>query len=431
MNKITISLISILALATSSFGAWKKQGSGTDYPTNSTPVAGDAFLLWDAGTNTTQNLYYSSLLSTMMGSPGTIGGVTPGTAVFTGTSVTTLDVSGAATFDSIDVRSATWLDNIRITFNPGVAAAGINVGSVAADPSTLVNGDIWYNSVGNALKARINGATVSLGSGGGSMATDTLWNVAGDLAYGTGSDTSTRLGIGTVGQLLQVNAGATAPEWTSNVSVTNVATTTNVTTPLVLLNEGAAPATPAANKVTFYAKSDGLIYGKDDAGAETALSNDVAALALKAPLASPTFTGTPAAPTASAGTSTTQLASTAFVQTEVDSTRTGTHASPSTTTPLSPTWSGPTTVVWYGVGGTINLPAASGYDGRGIMIYNTGAFTVTIDPNASEAVVRDGTVQTGGVSFTLSTGAGNYVALISDGTRWVTLGYKGTLTVGS
>lgn len=38
------------------------------------------------------------------------------------------------------------------------------------------------------------------------------------------------------------------------------------------------------------------------------------ALAIKAPLASPTFTGTPAAPTASPGTSTTQLATTAFVQ---------------------------------------------------------------------------------------------------------------------
>ena len=36
-----------------------------------------------------------------------------------------------------------------------------------------------------------------------------------------------------------------------------------------------------------------------------------------ATLASPTFTGTPAAPTASAGTNTTQLATTAFVQQEV------------------------------------------------------------------------------------------------------------------
>ena len=43
-----------------------------------------------------------------------------------------------------------------------------------------------------------------------------------------------------------------------------------------------------------------------------------------APLASPTFTGTPAAPTATAGTSTTQLATTAFVETAVTNERAAT-----------------------------------------------------------------------------------------------------------
>lgn len=37
-------------------------------------------------------------------------------------------------------------------------------------------------------------------------------------------------------------------------------------------NEGAAPATPAASKVRLYAKSDGLLYSKDDAGTETLVS---------------------------------------------------------------------------------------------------------------------------------------------------------------
>lgn len=36
---------------------------------------------------------------------------------------------------------------------------------------------------------------------------------AGDLIYGTGADAVTRLGIGTAGQVLHVNSGATAPEW--------------------------------------------------------------------------------------------------------------------------------------------------------------------------------------------------------------------------
>ena len=42
------------------------------------------------------------------------------------------------------------------------------------------------------------------------------------------------------------------------------------------------------------------------------------ALGSKAPLASPTFTGTPKAPTASAGTNNTQIASTAFVKAAID-----------------------------------------------------------------------------------------------------------------
>ncbi len=150
-----------------------------------------------------------------------------------------------------------------------------------------------------------------------------------------------------------------------------------------------------------------------------------------APLASPTLTGTPAAPTAAATVSTTQIATTANVHAVADGTQTGTHASPSTANPLSPTWTGPMHTVWYGATGTINLPAAAGYTGKGILIYNTGAFTITIDSNASEVIVRDGTVQTGGVNFTLSTGAGNYVCLYCDGARWVTLGFKGTLTLGT
>src|SRR3990167_9227263 len=40
----------------------------------------------------------------------------------------------------------------------------------------------------------------------------------------------------------------------------------------IKLAEGAAAATPSANQVTVYAKADGLVYSKDDAGTETALS---------------------------------------------------------------------------------------------------------------------------------------------------------------
>ena len=40
-----------------------------------------------------------------------------------------------------------------------------------------------------------------------------LVTTAGDTLYATAADTLARLGIGTAGQILQVNSGATAPEW--------------------------------------------------------------------------------------------------------------------------------------------------------------------------------------------------------------------------
>lgn len=41
--------------------------------------------------------------------------------------------------------------------------------------------------------------------------------------------------------------------------------------PKLLFDEAAAPATPAATNVALYAKADGLLYSKDDAGVETPL----------------------------------------------------------------------------------------------------------------------------------------------------------------
>lgn len=56
-------------------------------------------------------------------------------------------------------------DNVRQTFNPGATNAGLNVGAHAGAPSSLTDGDLWYDSTATQLKARINGATVSLGAG--------------------------------------------------------------------------------------------------------------------------------------------------------------------------------------------------------------------------------------------------------------------------
>ena len=62
------------------------------------------------------------------------------------------------------------------------------------------------------------GVGISVASGTGPIPVITnsstdLITTAGDLLYGTAADTVARLGIGTAGQVLKVNSGATAPEW--------------------------------------------------------------------------------------------------------------------------------------------------------------------------------------------------------------------------
>jgi hypothetical protein len=79
----------------------------------------------------------------------------------TSPTITTPTFSGAMTFP----------DNVRQTFNPGTDNAGINVGSLAGDPTTLVNGDLWYDSASGELTARIAGNNVALADSGGTTVT--------------------------------------------------------------------------------------------------------------------------------------------------------------------------------------------------------------------------------------------------------------------
>lgn len=57
------------------------------------------------------------------------------------------------------------------------------------------------------------------------------------------------------------------------------------TTGFVEMSEIAAPSTPSAGIARIYVKSDGLFYGKDDAGTETKLSNDASTVKLNSILA--------------------------------------------------------------------------------------------------------------------------------------------------
>ena len=93
--------------------------------------------------------------------------------------------------------------------------------ATASSVAPAAAGDLVYGSGTN------DAAVLGIGTAGqvlkvNSGATAPEWGIdptadvvttAGDLIYGTAADTVTRLGIGTANQVLTVNSGATAPEW--------------------------------------------------------------------------------------------------------------------------------------------------------------------------------------------------------------------------
>lgn len=135
----------------------------------STCVVGGIFLKTGSGAG----LYACVTTNNWTGPFGTgAGGVSgPGSSTdnavvrWDGTAGTVLQDSGVTLSDT---GAFTFPDGVKQTFNPDGTTAGINDGSLAGDPSTLANGDRWYNSTTNKFRCRENGASVDcIGSGGG------------------------------------------------------------------------------------------------------------------------------------------------------------------------------------------------------------------------------------------------------------------------
>ena len=182
-------------------------------------------------------------------------------------------------------------------------------------------------------------------------------------------------GSGTVTSVAALNLGAAGNDLSSSVA-------TGTSTPVITLN---VPTASASNRGVLSSADWTTFNGK-------------------APLASPIFTGTPAAPTATGGTNTTQIATTAFVTTAVAGKEPSLGNPGSDGYVLSSTAAGVRSWVAAGGGGGWNqtLPVASGG--------STGAILITNENSSTSPFMHafSSTNGTAGNNLFLGTSAGNF-----------------------
>lgn len=193
----------------------------------------------------TRFILFLALLSPLFGQPVNVQ-KTPGTNTITGDLVfgngMDLSATGTGTITASTLVSGApiagslvFADGVRQTFNPNGTTPGINVGSNAGDPSGPSNGDLWYDSSGGLLRARIAGSTVSLGAGGSSSPLTTKGDVY------TFSTVDARLGVGTNGQVLTADSvETTGLKWTTIAGSGTVTNTGSLTTDQVVVGNGTA-----------------------------------------------------------------------------------------------------------------------------------------------------------------------------------------------
>lgn len=183
-----------------------------------------------------------------------------------------------------------------------VSEASLNLPHGTA-PTTPVNGDVWTTTTG--LNVRINGTTYELGTGAGTVTSVAVADATGLTWSGSPITTS-----GTLTPTLSVNlqawhALATSAKQDTITGAATTITASDLTASRALVSDGSGKVAVSTVTTTELGHVSGVT---------SPLQTQLDA---KAPIASPTFTGVPAAPTAAEGTSTTQIATTAYVVSEI------------------------------------------------------------------------------------------------------------------
>jgi len=198
--------------------------------------------------------------------------------------------------------------------NEVVTAAGITTAANATAALNAVNAALPYAAIGTVagIPAGTNGARIEVANSTGIEAFSPL---AGRPAGFVGSSQiRVRLTYTTAGSTWNWVDYAVADPDGRYVRQSNISSSVSSTsTTTVAASAAVKTAKDAADAAQSTANSRAPLASPTFTGTVTIPAG--ASISGFAPLASPTFTGTPAAPTATAGTNTTQLATTAFANT--------------------------------------------------------------------------------------------------------------------